>query len=204
MPALLFDRALPLLPRDEQPRAAEALGASLAQLAARLQRPGGLFGHADDAPVAWGRGNGFAALGLAVALAGPLSAVSRWAAPLRERLHRLLEALLPLQCGDGLWRQVLDVPDIPGELTVTAMALATLSTVRAQGWLPAARVDDALARGWAAVLDRIDADGGFRDVCASTPAGPTLAFYRERPIVQGRDDRAAAMVLHAALAASGP
>ena len=199
MPVLLFDRTLPLLPAAEQVRAVEALGASLLALAGRLQRADGLFDHADGSPVAWGRGNGFAALALALALAGPVSPTSANGAPLLERLKRQLRALLPLQQPDGLWRQVLDRPESTGELTVTAMSLAALATARRRGWLPGGPADAAVTRAWAAVQARVDTDGGFSDVCAGTPAGPTLEFYLQRPIVNGRDDRAAAMVLWAAL-----
>jgi len=200
MAALLFDRALPLLPGAEQPRAAEALAATLLTHAERLQRGDGLFDHAEGSPVAWGRGNGFASLGLALALAGPPSTASRDGARLLPRLQMHLHALLPLQQQDGLWRQVLDDAASPVELTATAMNLTALAMARSRGWLPEDTADGAIARAWAAVSRRIDAEGGFSDVCASTPAGPTLAFYRNRPITSGRDDRAAALVLQAALA----
>lgn len=199
MATLLVDRTLALLPAAERPRATEALGATLLEQAGRLQRPGGLFDHAEGSPVAWGRGNGFAALALAQALAGPLVPPAA-AAPLLARLQAHLRALLPLQGGDGLWRQVLDLPNAPAELTVTAMSLTALATARAHGWLPAGAANGAIARAWAAVQDGVDADGGFTGVCAGTPAGPTLDFYLRRPIVNGRDDRAAALVMQAAIA----
>lgn len=193
---LLADRALPLLPADERPRAADALGRTLAPLAARLQRPGGLFDHADGAPVAWGRGNGFAALALVQALEGVLPPGTAAGRDLLARLQHQLHALLPLQRPDGLWRQVLDDADAWPELTVTAMALTALARARRHGWLSGSGVDDAIARAWASV----GADGAFRDVCDGTPAGADLAFYLGRPVIHGRDDRAAAVVMGAALA----
>lgn len=200
MATLLFDRALPLLPAAEQPRATEALGTTLLKLAERLQRADGLFDHADGSPIAWGRGNGFALLALTRALAGPLPPSSAAGAVLLARLQRQLRALLPLQGSDGLWRQVLDEPGAAPELTVTAMSVSALATARTHGWLPADSADAAIARAWTGVLSRVDADGGFSDVCAGTPAGPTLHFYLQRPMLRGRDDRAAAMVMQAAVA----
>ncbi|KQY81016.1 glycoside hydrolase family 88 protein [Pelomonas sp. Root1444] len=202
MATLLLGCSLPLLPAPEQARAAEALAGTLQGLAERLQRPDGLFDHAVGSPVAWGRGNGFASLALAHALAGPLQGLPpATVAPLRERLLAHLRALLPLQGEGGLWRQVLDVPDAAPELTVTAMSITALSLAAGQGWVEKAEVGPAIQRGWAGIAARVDADGGFRDVCASTPAGPTVAFYLQRPMLGGLDDRAAAMVMHAALAA---
>ena len=197
---LLADRTLPLLPAAEQPRVVDALGRTLAPLAARLQRPNGLFDHADGAPVAWGRGNGFAALALVQALEGALPPDTAAGRDLLARLQRQLHALLPLQRPDGLWRQVLDDADAWPELTVTAMTLTALARARKHGWLSGAGVDDAITRAWAGVQARVGVDGGFRDVCDGTPAGPDLAFYRARPVVNGRDDRAAAVVMAAALA----
>lgn len=200
MPALLFDRGLPLLPAGERPRAAEALGQSLLALAAQLQRADGLFAHAEGSPIAWGRGNGFAALGLAVALGHAVPTGSAPGAALLRRLQAWAHAVLPLQGPDGRWRQVLDQPQSPPELTVTAMTVQALARARERGWLPAGEADAALARGWAAVQRGVDAAAGqFTDVCASTPAGPTLDFYLQRPLLQGRDDRAAALVLQVSL-----
>lgn len=196
MPVLLLDRTAPLLPDAERARAAEAVKAALLDLTQKLQRPDGLFDHAEGAPIAWGRGNGFASLALAKGLAGPLPPSPE----LLAALQRHLRALLPLQSADGAWRQVLDDAGAPLELTVTAMSLVSLAIARRHGWLPTAEVDAPIARAWQAVQRRAGADGRFADVCAGTPAGPTLAFYLQRPITHGRDERAAAMVLQACLA----
>ncbi len=155
---------------------------------------------ARPSPVAWGRGNGFASLALAWALAGPLrEEPTHRVGPLRGRLLVHLDALLSLQSESGLWRQVLDEPDTTPELTGTAMSITALSVAARQGWRPWSQVRTPVERGWAAVAARLDEAGGFRDVCASTPAGPTLAFYRARPMVTGRDERAAAFVWWSAL-----
>jgi len=196
MAALLFDRTLPWLPVAERPRATQALAASLLDLTGQLQRADGLFDHAVGSRVAWGRGNGFASLGLALALGGPLSSTQP---RLLSSLRAHLLALLALQGPDGLWRQVLDDADSAGELTVTAMNVAALTTARRRGWLRSRHADLAIALAWKGLQSRVDADGGFRDVCASTPAGPTADFYRQRPMLSGRDDRAAAMWLAAAV-----
>ncbi len=199
MATLLVDRSLPLLDLPEQDRVTEALAGTLAEGAARLQRADGLFDHAVGSPVAWGRGNGFASLALAWALAGPLRGQpERRVAPLQERLRAHLLALLPLQSETGLWRQLLDVSDTAPELTVTCMSITALAVAARQGWLAPSRVQPAIERGWAAVAARLDAAGAFREVCASTPAGESQAFYRARPMVTGLDERAAALTLWAA------
>lgn len=203
MITFLADRALPLVPSTGRDRVVQALGGTLLALGAQLQRGDGLFDHAVGSPIAWGRGNGFGALALTHTLAGPLSPDSAAGRALLARLQANLRALLPLQGPDGLWRQVLDHAESRQELTATAMTLEALAIARTKAWLRGAEVDAAIARAWPAVLARLTEDDGFIDVCAGTPAGPTLDFYLQRPIVNGRDDRAAAMVLGAALALVG-
>lgn len=202
MAALLVDRTRPALGTAEQARVDQALAGTLDDGSALLQRAGGLFDHAAGSPVAWGRGNGFASLALAMGLAGPLRGLDERAlAPLRERLALHLRAMLRLQGEDGLWRQVLDAPGSAPELTVSAMTVTALALARRSGVLAGAAVDGAVSRGWAALRRHVDLSAGsFSEVCASTPAGPDLAFYLQRPLLTGRDDRAAAMVLWAALA----
>src|SRR5262245_60752021 len=77
--------------------------------AGRLQRPDGLFNHATNGPAAWGRGNGFATLGLMELLAAmPQSHPLR--AKVLEIFKRHLEALRGQAAPDGMWRSVIDEP----------------------------------------------------------------------------------------------
>jgi unsaturated rhamnogalacturonyl hydrolase len=176
--------------------------ATLAELmtsyAERLQRADGLFVHAADAPHAWGRGNGFAALGLAEVLTH-LRASSPQHARILESYRRQMQAFVRHQSEDGSWRQVVDEPESYRELSVTAMAVAAMARGVRMGWLDATTYRPVLERGWDAVLERIGPDGSVRDVCTSTGAGPTLEYYLERPTVSGMDDRGGGLVLAAAL-----
>lgn len=183
--------------RSNDARYAQAVGRLLTSYADRLQRSDGLFIHAVEGPHAWGRGNGFAALGLAEALA---YLPANW--PDRGRVleiyRRHMRALAARQSEDGSWHQVLDEPASYRELTVTAMTVAAMARGVRLGWLDrafAANID----RGWTAVAARVGDDGAVRDVCAGTGAGPTKDSYLNRPIINGHDDRGGAMVLLAAL-----
>ncbi len=57
-----------LLSRVDNGAHGAAVGALLTGYAQKLQRPDGLFIHAQDGPHPWGRGNGFALLGVTEAL----------------------------------------------------------------------------------------------------------------------------------------
>jgi unsaturated rhamnogalacturonyl hydrolase len=183
--------------RSPDDRYSRAVGQLLVEYSHKLQRADGLFIHAADAPHAWGRGNGFAALGLVEALT---HLPESW--PDRRRVldvyRRHMRALARHQSGDGSWRQVVDEPDSYRELTVTAMTTAAMARGVRLGWLDRDFVTT-IDRGWDAVMARVADDGAVRDVCPSTGAGPTKEHYLNRPAITGADDRGGAMALLAAI-----
>jgi rhamnogalacturonyl hydrolase YesR len=170
--------------------------------AERLQRPDGLYNHAANAPHAWGRGNGFAAMAVAEALSYlPIrnTADQLQRSRLLEINRKHLAAMLRYQEPDGVWRQVVDDPSSYKEMTVTALTVSAMARGVARGWLDGAVYTDAIERGWRAVTARVHDDGTVRDVCTGTGAGPTREHYLTRPVVNGADDRGGAMALLAAL-----
>lgn len=178
-------------------RYSRAVGRLLITYSGKLQRADGLFVHAPEGPHAWGRGNGFAALGLVEALTH-LS--ERW--PDRPRVldiyRRHMRALVRHQSDDGSWRQVVDDDSSYRELTVTTMTVAAMARGVRQRWLGRG-FESTIERGWRAVSARVADDGTLRDVCAGTAAGPTKEHYLNRPVINGADDRGGAMALLAAL-----
>jgi unsaturated rhamnogalacturonyl hydrolase len=178
-------------------RYAQSAARFLVAYADKLQRPDGLFIHAANGPHAWGRGNGFASLGLSEALLYlPASAPERSRLLTVFRNH--LTTLLKFQSDDGTWRQVIDEPASYRELTSTSLFLATMARGVRMGWLDKSYVP-IINRAWVGILARVGTDGTLRDVCTSTGAGETKEHYLNRPIVNGPDDRGGAMVLLAAL-----
>lgn len=169
----------------------------ITRYARQLQQPTGLFHHSPDAPTAWGRGNGFAARGLAETM----SALSRdhpGARALLAIYQRQMRGLATHQGPDGMWTQVVDQPGSYRETSVTALTVTAMARGIRLGWL-----DDSyrsvVERAWRGVLAHVVADGTLVDVCISTGAGPTLRHYLDRPAVNGDDDRGGALVLGAAL-----
>jgi hypothetical protein len=169
----------------------------LATYASRLQQPNGLFNHAVAGPAAWGRGNGFAALGLAETLsrmppAHPLRA------QLLESYRRQMAGVRANQAPDGAWRQIVDEPGAYREETATAMLLSAMARGVRVGWLdPSYR--PTIDRAWRALAAHIADDGTVIDVCASTGVGPTRRYYFDRPATSGADDRGGAFALLAAI-----
>lgn len=174
-----------------------AVGRVLITYAKRLQRPDGLFVHAAEGPHAWGRGNGFAALGLVEALT---HLPERWPDYPRvlDIYRHHMRALARHHRGEAAWHQVVDDYGSYHELTVTAMTVAAMARGVRLGWLGPEFLPH-IERGWQAVSARVSDDGSLRDVCAGTGAGPTKEHYLTRPVINGADDRGGAMALLAAL-----
>jgi rhamnogalacturonyl hydrolase YesR len=175
-----------------------AVGPLLTSYAAKLQRPDGLFVHAVDGPYAWGRGNGFALLGVTEALT---YMPANWSerSQVLEIYRKHVTALAGFQSDDGSWRQVVDEPTSYRELTVTAMTVAAMARGVRLGLIDRQTYLPVINRGWAAVAARVNPDGTVKDVCSGTGVGPTKEYYLNRPAVNGADDRGGAMGLLAAI-----
>ena len=165
--------------------------------AAKLQQPNGLFNHATDGPAAWGRGNGFAALGLFHVLSRiPESHPDR--AKVLEIFRRHMAAVKTYQAPDGMWRQIIDDTASYREETATAMLLTAMARGVRLGWLDQS-YRPVIDRAWRALSAHIVDDGTVIDVCTGTGAGPTHRFYFDRQAITGADDRGGAMALLAAM-----
>ena len=175
----------------------DRLAEILVSYAGRLQREDGIFVHFTDGRIPWGRGNGFAALGLTEALTAlPPAHPSR--ARVLEIYRRQMSGLKLMQAPDGMWRQVVDEPGAYREESVTAMTLTAMARGVRLGWLDRT-YRPVIERAWRALAAHITEDGGIVDICTSTGSGPTLRFYLDRTAISGFDDRGGAMALLAAV-----
>jgi len=165
--------------------------------AGRLQQPDGIFNHASDGPAAWGRGNGFAALGIVEALT-VMPARHRSRATLLEIYRRQMAAIKAQQSPDGMWRQVIDDPAAYREETATAMLLTAMARGIRLGWIDRSYAP-VVDRAWHGLAAHVAADGTIIDVCTGTGSGPTHRYYFDRAAITGADDRGGAMALLASM-----
>jgi rhamnogalacturonyl hydrolase YesR len=158
-------------------------------------RPDGLYRHSPTSEnVAWGRGNAFPALGLALTLSDCPKDHPDFNRILHE-FQKHIAVLAPFQDEDGLWHEVIDEPASYAEFTATAMiGVAMLRGVR-NGWLDSKTYQPRIDRAWQAVLARISMSGELLDVCESTNKQRTLQDYLHREAILGRDTRGGGMAL---------
>jgi rhamnogalacturonyl hydrolase YesR len=157
-------------------------------------RADGLYRHRPEADVPWGRGNGFAALGLALTL----TELPRDSAAYTHALQSyrdLMKKLLPLQNRDGLWRNVLNHPGAYPEFSSTAMIGFALQRGLKQGWIKGREYQRAADQAWLAVNSRASSSGSLIDVCESTARFTTLEQYLQRAAILGNDPRGGAMAM---------
>ena len=157
-------------------------------------RPDGLYRHSPLNDAAWGRGNAFPALGLALALSN-LPRNHPAFAPMLQAFRDHIAVLAKFQNEEGMWREVIDVEGVYPEFSATAMiGTAMLRAIR-EGWLDRAAYRPRVDRAWRAILKRTGADGQLVDVCEGTGKQKTAGDYLRRAAVLGRDPRGGGMAL---------
>jgi rhamnogalacturonyl hydrolase YesR len=157
-------------------------------------RPDGLYRHQPSTEAAWGRGNAFAALGLAWVLADFPHDQPDYPWILRSYQDHMAR-LAQFQNEDGLWRNVIDYPGAYGEFSATAMIAWAMQRGLENGWLPAAPYSRAVQRAWIAVVERVSGGGRLVDVCESTARMGSLEEYLHRAAILGQDPRGGAMAM---------
>ena len=160
---------------------------------AGTQQETGLFWHCRSAPYYWGRGNGFAALGLTETLTYlPTDHPHR--DEILAMCRNLLDAVATIQHPSGMYPQLLNLPGSYPEFTSTCMMGIALARGLRLGWLgPDYR--PALELAWQGVAERTDNQGNVVDGCVSTGVQTSLQEYLDRPAIFGQDDRSGGMAL---------
>lgn len=160
----------------------------------RCLRSDGIYRHSPLDESAWGRGNGFPALGLSLSLSW-LPADSAEHAAFLQSYRSHMTALRQHQDPTGAWHQVIDHEESYREFTSTCMITFAIVRGLRRGWLDAAEWQPVADRAWTAIKSRIGADGHLVDVCTGTGKMNSLRDYLDRTAILGRDDRGGAMAL---------
>lgn len=158
------------------------------QLEKLCLRSDGLWRHSPLCDAAWGRGNAFPALGLALAAETYPQFIPAF--------QKLAATLARFQTRDGLWRQVVDHPTAYEEFSATAMIGAAFKKGVRRGWLRKREFQPIIDRAAKAIAARTNPNGELVDVCESTGKQTSLEAYLKRKAIRGRDPRGGAMALY--------
>ena len=165
-------------------------------------RADGLYRHSPATEAAWGRGNGFPAIGLALALAEFPPDHPDFPRLLRD-FQSHMATLARFQNRDGLWRNVVDYPGSYAEVTATAMIGFSMLQGVKHGWLASAEYQPIIDKAWRAVLEHTGPEGHMVDACESTLKLKSVDEYLHRAALFGPEPRAGAMALMFATAMAG-
>ncbi|KRC62584.1 hypothetical protein ASE14_01780 [Agromyces sp. Root81] len=162
-----------------------------------LQRDDGLFDHfalqgePGSFGPGWGRGQGWAALGLLEVVAelrahrivapGTLSDLDAGEQRLVASAARLLHRMAALQRNDGHWDVLVDRPGTGDEASTAAFMAYAMSEAVALGIGDAEVLRPASRRARDAVLCSLDADAQLRDVSAAVYASTVADHYLAVP-----------------------
>ena len=111
-------------------------------------------------------------------------------ARIMQGFRTMMASLLKYQAEDGLWRQLVDRPDVWAETSGTGMFAFALVTGVREGWLDAKTYGPAARKAWLGLVRHLDAEANVREVCIGTnkafqEVGPDLEkqlqFYLARP-----------------------
>jgi len=89
------------------------------------------------------------------------------------------EGLKRCQADSGLWRQVLDHPELWEETSSTAMFVYAIARGVNRGWLDKSYLQVAL-KGYEGLKKNITDEGAILNVCQGTGIGQTLEYYIDR------------------------
>ena len=157
------------------------------------QQISGLYWHDRETPFYWGRGNGFAVLGLAETLTYLPQSYPLYA-DILLMYQKLLNELLKYQDLSGCYHQIVTLPGSYQELTSTCMigygvARGVKLGLLDQSYLPT------LESLWNGAKARITKTGDVVDGCTGTGALETEHDYIVREAMSGYDDRTGSLAL---------
>ncbi len=145
----------------------------------KLQQPNGLFFHAQDVPVFWGRGNGWVAAGM-TELLSELPPSHPQYEHILHGYRLMMSALLDDQGKDGMWRQLLDHEEAWPETSGTGMYTFAMITGVKRGWLEPVVFGTAARKAWIGLVGYVDQNGDMTNVCEGTDKKNDIAYYLAR------------------------
>jgi unsaturated rhamnogalacturonyl hydrolase len=130
----------------------------------RLRQPSGLFHHrVPEWRISWGRGHGWACVGMTeILLVMPIGH------PLRSKLMDeyllTMKTLIEYHKDGGMWGEHVDIPEARPESSGTGMIIFAMAIGVEKGWLPADPYKAIAKNAWLALTDYVDEKGAVSNV----------------------------------------
>jgi unsaturated rhamnogalacturonyl hydrolase len=144
----------------------------------------GLWYHAgnakDNSPVVWGRGMGWAILGLCDTLE-EIPNNNKYKTILISILKEMLNPIMKVQDKSGFWRNILDFPSSRPESSCTCFIVYAFAKALNEGWIKSKKCQDMVLKGWDSIKGIFIYDNNLLSVCQSTCAGKSFNYYFSRP-----------------------
>ena len=144
-----------------------------------LQKENGLFYHADNVPIFWGRGNGWVAAGMAELLCH-LPEDNEYYPFIQKRFQKMMSTLLVHQNEKGLWNQIVNDPHAWTETSGSGMFTFAFITGVKNGWLDKSIYAPAARKAWIALCSYINPEGDVTDICIGTNKKNDYQYYLDR------------------------
>ena len=168
----------------EEPKYLDRAARFTAAYVDSLQQNNGLFYHGPDAPIHWGRGNGWMAVGMAITLT-ELPKDHPLYGSITDGYKRMMKSLLQYQGENGMWKQIIDMPEAWDETSCTAMFAYAISVGLNRGILLEDSYDLAVRKALDALKIRVNERGELTGVCAGTGQSQEIQYYLDRPRIDG-------------------
>ena len=149
-----------------------------------IQQPNGLFYHSPETKYFWARGNGWMAVGM-TELLRILPANHPDRARIMEAYLKMMKTLKEYQGQDGMWRQLIDVPEAWNETSGSAMYTYAMITGVKNGWLDKKEYGSAARKAWLKLVTYINADDELTEVCEGTNIKDDKQYYLDRKRITG-------------------
>lgn len=144
-----------------------------------LQLENGLFYHAPSAHFCWGRANGWMAVGMAELLR-ILPEDNPDRPVIMNGYLKMMKTLKETQNENGMWRQLIDDPDLWEETSGSAMFTYAMIVGVKKGWLDIHEYGQIARNGWIALCNYIDERGDVKSVCEGTMIENSREHYVNR------------------------
>ena len=149
-----------------------------------LQQPTGLFNQANDVPIYWSRGNGWAAASMALIL-NYLPADNPNRAHILDSYKKMMAALKQYMTPDYKWGQIIDDEKSWTENSGSAMFTYALVMGVKRKWLEDESYGTMARNAWMAIVKGLNEAGDLKDVCEETKKKNDPNYYLNREKVTG-------------------